>query len=199
MLTLETRDGMSVPMMDCTAPNAGPEALAIKERGRALKRARLTIPGQRDNELEDAIDACKGFIQIWARKGGNSNVVACLSTPLLGFDASDTKKQQQCGLDILQRIQKFAEVETPKSYGSYNFTVSFKTELDIQTILEEVLEARNIPIETHFPQQTDNQQKLNEILHERLIDLPEGAEKPFVDIYECRTAALRRAFQYDGN
>lgn len=199
MFTLEARENVPVDMLCITAPNAGPAALAIQETARTFKETRLTIPGQRDMDLENAIENCKGFIQIWARKSGDSNVIACLSSPLLGFDASDTRKQQQCGLDILHRIQEFAEVEIPNNYGSYNFTVDFKTELSIQTILEEILKARNTPIETHFPEQKANQQKLNEILHEQLIDPPEGAERPFVDIYEGRTAALRRAFQYNGN
>ncbi len=192
MLTVEERPNIPVPMPGFIAPGAGPEAQAIKQAGRAHKDS-ITYSNQGQVSLEEAIGKTCGFMQIWGRKGGDSNVVACLSIPLIGFDGTDTRSQQLCGLEILKGIED--DDTTIRNYGDHKFLVAIETPLGADAILKKVLEARNKPTENYFPRYRDALTELNTSLNANLVDVPEGEERPFVDIFEGKTEALIRAFQ----
>lgn len=194
-----------IKMVFCQAPGAEEKGQEIYDRGLAswgvnvMEEAIPQIPVDSDDvqiDFETAKRHSFGFVEVWGRKAVNSNVVACLSTWLAGFDGSDPKKQAECGLDILRRIVP-PDDATSQPYGEHKYVVFLETDLDAETIVRRDLDAQAELIGKHFPRFRDAQNRLTLIRQAQIIDL-EG-RKPFVDIFEGEVSALKRPWEDNDN
>lgn len=201
-LQLETLRQAPIEMIFCPAPGAGIEAQQIWDKGTASFGVNVMdgplpqiTPDNTAIDLQTATRHSFGFVGMWGRKGGDSKVVACLSTSLLGFDGTDPKRQQECGLDILGRI---AGVDTKvTNYGDHKYVAFLETDLDPAEMVKRVLEAEATFIGSYFPRVREAQQELTQMRQAELIDLPD--RQPFVEIFDGEVSTLKRAWEPNGN
>lgn len=182
--------GKPMQMIMREAPNAGEEAHRIWEKGKPA--GELLLDPNREVGVEEAIRNSFAFVQIAGLKGGDSNMVANISTGLT-WDRQ-TPIEDAAG-DIVYAIGG-DEVEF-HWFGPHKLVGFVKGDQAPDAMLSRLVDAPREPYARYFPHLARAQGEIQDIRREDILNPQIGTGRRFLSIFNGEQDT-QRAYQDNG-